>query len=434
MQLMHSRAKQKKMKMNENNKVKKSSKVNIFSFIPVVIGFVFLSNPLLGLVDFLPDFIGYFLIIYGLDRVKRLNGDIEYGVKNLKYLMGISGVFFVLMFYTFKMDSSWNLTLTFSYMILCVLFGTMAINGIFNGLDYLTDRHGSEKFPSVFEPKLMTKVYIWCKAILVLIPELYALVEVDAKGDISIDKDYAAILSTEKYAISVCFVLSIGLAIAWLRYVIKYCQAFKNDKVLNDNLNLMYKNDFSKDGIPINFFNINLGNGLILVSHVFIYDFVLDTVHFFPEFISVITSALGLLLIRKYLESKGVLKYGIFSFAFQIAIFFYRNYYIENVILDLLDVTTLHLVISSLLALGYIIFTFMYFSEIHKITSVSYEKMFDKKLIEVYEWGDIFFFIALACSGANIIYCIWRPYFVAVMIVSLFIAMYHYTKIYTKFD
>ncbi len=141
-----------------------------------------------------------------------------------------------------------------------------------------------------------------------------------------------------------------------------------------------------------------------------------------------------MLLIKKYINAKHVIKYGVLSFVFQLSIFYYRNNYIENVILDPLDVTIEHLAISSILAVGYIVFTFMYFSEMHKVTSAAYETMFDKKLIEVYEWGDIFFFIALACGGANVVYCIWRPYFVAVMIVSLFVAMYHYTKIYTKFN
>jgi len=71
---------------------------------------------------------------------------------------------------------------------------------------------------------------------------------------------------------------------------------------------------------------------------------------------------------------------------------------------------------------------------VHEITSESYEEMFGCKSTEIYEWGDIFLFIALAAGGANIICSVWRPYFVAIMIVSLFAAMYHFTKIYTRFE
>jgi hypothetical protein len=196
----------------------------------------------------------------------------------------------------------------------------------------------------------------------------------------------------------------------------------------------MYLKDYSKNGVPINFFCINFGSALVLISHIFIYDFVLDTVHFLPEFISVILSLVGLMIISKYVGMRGILKYAIPSLIFQIAIFIYRNIFIENKILELWDLTPEHLLISSILALGYVVFTFLYFSRLHEITAEAYEEMFDKKLIEIYEWGDIFYFIALACSGANIICCIWRPCFVAVMIVSLFISIYHYTKIYTKFN
>jgi len=423
---------QKVMKILKNNKSK--DKFKIFRPFFIIFGLLFLSNPFIGIVDILPNFIGYFFLIFGLDGIKRLNGDIEYGVKNLKYLCGISALFFVLMFYTFKMDSSWILTLTFSYMAINIIFGTIACNGILNGIDYCTDRHGSDNFPSVYETKLMTKIYIWVKAALSVIPQLYALVEVEASSSLSVDIDYASILATKKYAIAVCILLSIGIAIAWLKYVVNYTLALKKDEKLMSSLTKAYVTDFSKNGIPINFFALNFGSGLILISHIFLYDFVLDTVHFFPEFISVLMSRVGIFILRKYLNCKGLSKYAIFSFLFQIAIFFYRNKFIENVIFELGDITFFHLIISSVLTLGYIIFTFLYFSKVHEITSESYEEMFGCKSTEIYEWGDIFLFIALAAGGANIICSVWRPYFVAIMIVSLFAAMYHFTKIYTRFE
>jgi uncharacterized membrane protein YfhO len=114
-------------------------------------------------------------------------------------------------------------------------------------------------------------------------------------------------------------------------------------------------------------------------------------------------------------------------------VFAYRHFFAKG-LLDILDITTTHLIVSSVLAVLYIVSTFVYFSHIHEITSASYEEMFGKKLIEIYEWGDIFYFIAIICSGANIVCPVWRPYFVAVMLVSLFVSIYHYSKIYTNFN
>lgn len=417
-----------------NNMVDSKSRFKIIKLPLVLIGLLFLANPMVGLIDLLPDFVGYFLLIVGLDGIKRLNGDVEYGVSKLKFLCGISGVFFVIMFFTFKMDSSWNLTLTFSYMALTLILGLGACRDIFGGIDYLTDRHGSDGFPSVFEPLLMTRIYLFVKCGLVVLPKLYALVEVEAADKLAVERDYSTILATEKYAVAVCLLFSLGIAVAWLKYVFKYCLALKKDKGLNEKLFNLYCADYSKEGTPINFFNINFGSGLILISHIFVYDFVLDTVHFLPEFISVLLSLIGVTLIRKYISVKGILKYSAFPFIFQIVIFFYRNNFIENVILESWDITVNHLVISALLALGYIVSTYLYFSKIHEVTSSAYESMFGKKLTEIYEWGDVFFFIAIACGGANIICPLWRPYFVAVMIVSLFIAVFHFTKIYTGFE
>jgi flagellar biosynthesis protein FlhB len=129
-----------------------------------------------------------------------------------------------------------------------------------------------------------------------------------------------------------------------------------------------------------------------------------------------------------------VWKYALFALIVQILIYFYRLKYIENVILETWNITLPHLVISSVLAFFYIIFTWMYFNKVHEATAEAYEEMFNRKNKEIYEWGDVFYLIALASGGANIICPIWRPYFVAIMIVSIFASMYHFTKIYTKFE
>ena len=418
-----------------NEKInKKVFKLNFFGSPLMVAGLIFLFNPLVGIVDFLPDFIGYFLLIAALDLPKRLNGDMEYGVKQLKYLCGVSFLFFILMFNTFKMDSSWNLTLTFSYMALTVILGIGACKGIFNGIDYLTDRHGSSDIPSAYEPKFMTMVYIIVKALLVVITEIFAIIEVDSQNDLSPNNDYASILRMEKYVVVFCVLVSLVLAIVWLRYIFRFRKALKKDEKLNSELREMYLNDFSKDGVPVKFFGLYVGNALILVSHIFVYDFVIDSVHFLPEFLSVVFSSLGLVLIRNYVNLKGIFKYFFLTIVFQGVVFIYKMFFIENIILELWDITILHLLISAVIAFGYIVFTFLYFRKVHQITSDSYEKIFGWKSMQDYRLGEIFFYIALSAGGANIICPIWRPTFSGIMIITLFISVYHYSKLYTRFD
>ncbi len=413
---------------------KKEFKLNFFGSPLLTVGLIFLFNPLVGLVDFLPDFIGYFFLIAALDVVKRLNGDIEYGVSRLKYLCGVSFLFFILMFNTFKMDSSWNLTLTFSYMALTVMLGLGACNSIFNGIDYLTDRHGSNDAPSAYEPRFMTRVYIVAKALLVFIPEIFAIIEVDSQNDLSPNSNYNSILRMEKYVVVFCVLVSIVLAIVWLRYIFRFIKALKKDEKLNLGLREMYLNDYSRDGIPVKFFGLYVGNALILISHVFVYDFVIDTIHFLPEFLSAVFSAFGLLLIRNYVNLKGIFKYFALAIVFQGATFVYKMFFVENIVLELWDITVWHLAVGAVIALGYIVFTFSYFRKVHQITADSYEKIFGWKSMQDYRLGEVFFFIALSAGGANIICPIWRPTFSGTMIITLFISIYHYSKLYTRFD
>ena len=97
-----------------------------------------------------------------------------------------------------------------------------------------------------------------------------------------------SILRMEKYVVVFCVLVSFVLAIVWLRYIFRFRKALKKDEKLNSELKEMYLNDFSKDGVPVKFFGLYVGNALILVSHIFVYDFVIDSVHFLPEFLSVV--------------------------------------------------------------------------------------------------------------------------------------------------
>ena len=62
----------------------------LFGFAYVIAGFVFLANPYIDMLDILPDFIGYLLILAGISRMAKLDDRLTLAAQKLTYLAVLS--------------------------------------------------------------------------------------------------------------------------------------------------------------------------------------------------------------------------------------------------------------------------------------------------------------------------------------------------------
>lgn len=113
----------------------------------LIAAFVFLANPNIGIVDFLPDFIGYLLIVHALSVSSVLIPYWKDAVRGAEKLLVISAVKLVCVPLLYKDISSLPILLSFSFAVLELIFLIPTVGKLFEGLFYVGMRYD---IPSVF--------------------------------------------------------------------------------------------------------------------------------------------------------------------------------------------------------------------------------------------------------------------------------------------
>ena len=113
----------------------------------LIAGFIFLSNPNIGIVDFIPDFIGCFLIIHGIGIAKLFAPHLKNAFRYAAVLSAVNLLKACCIPLLFKDIPSLSIVLSFTLALIeCVLLVLLTGN-LFEGLFYIGIRYD---IPSIF--------------------------------------------------------------------------------------------------------------------------------------------------------------------------------------------------------------------------------------------------------------------------------------------
>ncbi len=112
------------------------------------IGILFLINPVIGVYDLLPDFIGCLLIIYGIRDVAYMIEKFDVSRRFFVYGAWVSVLRLALSFAGLEKHHTLPLTAAFVLAIVELIVYVPAIKNLFSGFDYAAMRHGGSKILS----------------------------------------------------------------------------------------------------------------------------------------------------------------------------------------------------------------------------------------------------------------------------------------------
>ncbi len=114
------------------------------SFVLIIIGFMFLFNPNFSIIDIVPDFIGFFMIFFGLTKMSRLSENADSSRKHAFALTVVELLKLFSMGLLNGTDKTWYLLLPFSFGVVeCILFVLFA-KELFLGIERLGVRYDAE--------------------------------------------------------------------------------------------------------------------------------------------------------------------------------------------------------------------------------------------------------------------------------------------------
>ena len=141
-----------------------------------IAGLIFLLNPNYGIIDVLPDVIGYFLILRAIEHAADMYEYISDAKNLLSKLCVISIAKLAATVLCSVTDETFVLVLTFGFVIVELIYILPAFMKLYNGIGYSAMRLGIPEVPEATSRiRNLTVAFFAVRGVAALIPELTSL-------------------------------------------------------------------------------------------------------------------------------------------------------------------------------------------------------------------------------------------------------------------
>ena len=269
-------------------------------FTLITVGLIFLMNPLIAIIDILPDFIGCIIILLGINRLRAVSPELDDTVAVLKYMIFASIARTVSFFASGGFDEITHLSVTIIFALLEFGLGASMLSSLQNGLAYLNIRYDGKTGESA-EMRNVGVVFLAAKGILSVIPQLGAIAT-DSE-DILVDASegwmaFSGLLNLSNIVLTLIFAVFFALAV-W-----NYIGKMARDRDFRLSIKAAY--DQKRQENP-NFFirrTLLFAIAFLSVSPFFLIDFLGDGKNYIPDFLFAAVSLFGVYVLSRRTEVK----------------------------------------------------------------------------------------------------------------------------------
>lgn len=265
----------------------------------IAIGFIFLINPCIHILDVLPDIIGFVLMVFGVDMLADLEGRFASAKKGFIELAVISGVKTAGIALLPYIDEIFVILLVFSFGILEAMFFIPAMKNLFDGFRYMGLRSGAPSVNRASEGVQAMACVAYClRILLAFLPEVPKLFTNSSQGVIgsgySTDwTDFTVIF----YAMASIVVLAVGIPAAVKMW--KYIRGVSRDKIFTEYVCTKYNESIAGDEAFAAQKQMRSVNVLLIIGAVFLINIYLDYVNALPCLVSAIFFAVAASILRR---------------------------------------------------------------------------------------------------------------------------------------
>lgn len=315
------------------------------SFTAIAVSFVFLFNPSISIIDFLPDFIGYIILTAALTNLADLNDTFWEAQKKFKFLIILDACKMFALIWSFALSNgaqrnSSILLWSFVFVVFDMIFLVPALLKLFSGMIELglvydssfvikerVSKSGRAKKNPTASIRALTIMFIVFKNVVTLLPELTELTS-SYYWEYMINPpafDLYRYVGALRF-LAIMLVLAFG--IVWLVSIIRYFKKVNKDEKFIGALNVAYtERVLPKKGLFI-MRRTNIAGYLFLAAIVLSLDFRFDGVNIIPDILIVPIVAVLLSILAKSVEVCKVRKVLLCALS---AVFF-AAYYVSDII------------------------------------------------------------------------------------------------------
>jgi len=200
-----------------------------------VLAAIFLFNPIISIIDILPDFIGYYFLMRAFTPTSYIFDNASDAHGAIKRMLTISTVKFFSLFLLFVTDTTMALVLSFTFAILEILYGIGAFTKIFDATSYMRLRYDDTATTAKAEKiKVFSIVFLILKVVLASLPDFTAL----TTGNSSLKVDLTRFRPILFIGTSI---IALIIGIIWF---VKFTRFFKD--ILSDTLTDRIESEYNQ--------------------------------------------------------------------------------------------------------------------------------------------------------------------------------------------
>ena len=297
----------------------------------IFIGFLFTLNPMLAILDILPDFIGYGLIFLGVNKLGMISPEMLDSTGYFKWAAIVSLARFGTYLGSSTFDETMTLCMTMVFAVVEFGLMLMAMPLLSDGLTYLDIRYlGKNEEDNTL--RTLGIVFFAARGFLSVLPELGALtLAEDPDGDIvgetaTVDwAEFSSSLTIANIALTLIF------AAFFLYVLVKRIGNTVKDKEFLASLDRAYKEKKANDPAPFIRRRLLYAFSILALGAFFVIDLTGDGKNFLPDFVFGALSLVSVRLMSPY--SDKVKKAYIFGGAYtvvSVASYIYYSIFVKE--------------------------------------------------------------------------------------------------------
>lgn len=297
-------------------------------FLLIIIGMCFFANPMIALLDIIPDFIGCLLIMLAISKFTSISGDLENAYTYFKYMAFISAARLVFFIMNPGFDDIMLLTLTMAFGVVEFICMFLAIPSLYDGLSQMSLKYGdgTKEMPE-FRP--ICFVFFGVRAFGAILPHVTAILT--GGDDELITNEAMATASYTALLTLVNVVLTLIVAVFFVIAVVSFIGRVARDKAMR--IAIYAEIDAKNSSDPEFFIRRQLERALKLlgISFIFLIDVFGDGINYIPDFFFGFIAMWAIFKMRNQLENtRGVLISGGVYTVFAIVNHFVYNDFMER--------------------------------------------------------------------------------------------------------
>ncbi len=279
---------------------------------------LFFWNPIVAIIDPLPDFIGYLLLWAALGYTADLHtylAEARTGFLRMAFIdaLKLVGLLWLVTVPVVEEQPSAQLLLTFVFAVLELIYAIPAWNNFFDGMYGLISGDGDlRRYDLVSRPrrgraprvrslpellKRGTVIWIIARAALATLPELTALSAFEYEGYVT--NNDVDIYSFRSLFVLAAVVVMAVLGIRWLIRMLRFARRVYRDESMTAALILRYTETVQPDAGRFLRRRIKLGLLVVTIGALLSADFYVEELNILPDLLAAVLFAAAILLLRE---------------------------------------------------------------------------------------------------------------------------------------